>query len=232
MAEIFALTTVPTAEVVTVNVADVAPDGINTLAGTTALAEFDCSVTVSPPVGAGPSRVIVAVLVVPPITVVGVNDKPLSTPGFTVSVPLADLAPTDPVIVTVVMEATGAVVTVNVIELDPAGTVTEVGTVTLELSDDKFTTVPPVGAEPVRVTVAVDEVPPVTAVGAKLRVDGTGAVTERVPVAEEPAVAVIVAVESDPSGVVVAVKVEVVAPAVTITEFGTVTPFKLEDKAT
>ena len=47
----------------------------------------------------------------------------------------------------------------------PTRTVTEVGTVALVLFEPRFTTVPPVGAGPVRVTVPDALLPPVTDVG-------------------------------------------------------------------
>jgi len=69
------------------------------------------------------------------------------------------------VIVAVVTALTGVVLTVNVTEVEPAGTVTEAGTVALVELEDRLTTVPPVPAAPFRVTVPVELVPPVTVVG-------------------------------------------------------------------
>lgn len=68
-------------------------------------------------------------------------------------------------IVAVVTALTGVVLTVNVTEVEPAGTVTEAGTVALVELEDRLTTVPPVPAAPFRVTVPVELVPPVTVVG-------------------------------------------------------------------
>ena len=59
-----------TAEVVKAKLALVCPAGMVTVAGTDALAELDDSVTEIPPVGAGPLRLAVTVLVVPPVMVV------------------------------------------------------------------------------------------------------------------------------------------------------------------
>jgi hypothetical protein len=67
--------------------------------------------------------------------------------------------------VTVVEAATAVLVTVKVALELPAGTVTEGGTTVLELLSDNVTTTPPAGAVPVRVTVPVEEVPPVTLAG-------------------------------------------------------------------
>jgi hypothetical protein len=68
--------------------------------------------------------------------------------------------------------ATALVVTVNVAVVDPAATVTLVGTcaaaVLLLVSD---TLAPPVGAAPLSVTVPVDELPPVTLVGFRVTED-------------------------------------------------------------
>ena len=64
------------------------------------------------------------------------------------------------------MEAvTADVVAVNVAVELPALTVTVAGTTALVLLLDNATTTPPVGAVPVKVTVPVEEVPPVTLAG-------------------------------------------------------------------
>ena len=64
------------------------------------------------------------------------------------------------------MEAvTADVVAVNVALELPALTVTVAGTTALALLLDNATTTPPVGAVPVRVTVPMEEVPPVTLAG-------------------------------------------------------------------
>src|SRR4029079_3139533 len=61
-----------TGDVVTLNVADVAPCGMKMLAGTAATAAFDDdSVTVAPLCGAAPVSVAVPVAAVPPVTVPG-----------------------------------------------------------------------------------------------------------------------------------------------------------------
>jgi hypothetical protein len=76
------------------------------------------------------------------------------------------------------------VVTVNVADVLPAATVTLVGTVAAAvLLLERLTTAPPAGATPLRVTVPVEGVPPVTLVGFSETDDAvtvTGAVTVRV----------------------------------------------------
>ena len=78
--------------------------------------------------------------------------------------------------------ATAVVVTVKVAVVAPAATVTLAGTVTAALLLDKVTDNPPVGAALPKVTVPVDEVPPVTAVGFTVTEDTTGGFTVNVPV--------------------------------------------------
>jgi hypothetical protein len=67
--------------------------------------------------------------------------------------------------VAVVEAVTADVVAVNVALELPALTVTVAGTTALALLLDNATTTPPVGAVPVRVTVPMEEVPPVTLAG-------------------------------------------------------------------
>ena len=232
LAEMLAFTTDATAVVVAVNVAEVAPAGMTTVAGTTALDDPEVKLTVSPPVGAGPSSVTVPVLFVPPVTVAGDKLSPVNTPGLTVNVPFAGLPAMVAVKVTVVTDATGVVAAVNVAVVAPAATVTVEGTVVQALSEVSVTVDPPDGAGPFRVTVPVDDVPPVTVVGESVTDDGTGAVTVRLAVADEPDVAVIVAERSALTGVVDIVKVVVVAPAATRTLAGTVTLELFEPRLT
>ena len=63
------------------------------------------------------------------------------------------LPPAVPVSVAVVFDVTAATVALNPAVVDPAGTVTEAGTVTDELLLDSVTTAPPAGAAAVSVTV-------------------------------------------------------------------------------
>jgi hypothetical protein len=75
-----------TGVVVTVNVALVAPAATVTLAGTLAETLLSCNVTTTPPVGAAPVSLTVAVELVPPTTEVGLRLKDVTVGGFTVSV--------------------------------------------------------------------------------------------------------------------------------------------------
>jgi len=68
-------------------------------------------------------------------------------------------------IVTVTCELTDLVPMLNVAELLPAGTVTNPGTIAVELLLARETFTPPCPAAPVRVTVPVVEVPPTTVGG-------------------------------------------------------------------
>ena len=73
VAVIVTAVTAVTVEVVTLNVAVVAPAKTVTLAGTVADALLDASVTTMPPAGAADDNVTVPVLAVPPVTDVGFN---------------------------------------------------------------------------------------------------------------------------------------------------------------
>lgn len=76
-------------------------------------------------------------------------------------------------------------VTVKVPEVEPAGIVRVAGTVAAALLEVSVATNPPAGAGPVRVTVAVEEFPPTSAVGESvmlvMNVPITPSVVERVP---------------------------------------------------
>ena len=233
VAVIVALVDVATAVVAIVKVADVDPAVTVTLEGGTALVLLDVRATTNPPVGAGPLIVKVPVEDVPPTTDVGATVRVFGTGGTTVNVAVTDVLLAVAVIVAAVDVATAVVVIVKVAEVAPADTVTLDGGTALVLLDERATTKPPVGAGPLIVTVPVDEVPPVTEVGATVNVVGTGGMIVSVAVTDvPPAVAVIVAAVDVATAVVVIVKVAEVAPAATVTLEGGTALVLLEVSAT
>jgi hypothetical protein len=89
--------------------------------------------------------------------------------------------------VTDALEPTAEVVIVNVALVAPAVTVTLAGTCAADvLLLVRVTTAPPDGAGPVKVTVPVDEVPPITELGLRLTGVSAAAVTVRVAVFVTP----------------------------------------------
>jgi hypothetical protein len=179
LAEMLGVLLAVTVDVVIVKVALVAPAATVTFAGTVATAVLLLvSVTDAPPVGAGPFNVTVPVEEVPPFTVdglsvtlVGIGALTARFADFVVPLNTAEM-------LTVALAATGLVVIVNVALVAPAATVTFAGTcaaaVLLLVS---VTAAPPAGATPFKVTVPVEEVPPVTLVGLSVTLEGAGALT-------------------------------------------------------
>lgn len=169
--------------VVTVNVAVVVPAGTVTLAGTVATeVKLLDKVTTVPPLGAGPDIATVPVDGVFPLTVVGLRASELNVGVVTVSVAVR-ATPSVAVIVTEALEATGLVVMVKEAVVAFAGTVTLVGTrAAAVLLLERVTTAPPDGAGPLRVTVPVEEVPPITEVGLTVTALAVAAVTVSVAV--------------------------------------------------
>jgi hypothetical protein len=166
VAVMLAVVVAETASVVTVKVAEVFPAVTVTFAGTVAAAVLPlASDTEIPPVGAAPLRVTVPVALFPPTTLVGFSVTLDTDGGFMVRVAFA-LPPRVAVTVAVATAATGWVVTVNVAEVLPAGTVTLLGTVAADvLLLERVTAAPPIGAAPLSVTVPVEDDPPVTVLG-------------------------------------------------------------------
>jgi len=157
-----------TLAVVTVNVADVLPAAIVTVFGAVAFELLQESAITRPPVGAAEVMVTVPVDDLPPTTDAGLTVSDLIVGGLTVSEPVAEAPFKLPVTVAVIALATATVLAVNVTVLRPAETVTDAGTVVLLELLDNFTTSPPVGALPVRVTVPIEEALPTTIDGVKL----------------------------------------------------------------
>src|SRR6266852_6783194 len=157
-----------TALVLTVKVALVAPAGTVTLEGTLAAELLLERATCAPPAGAAPLSVTVPVEELPPVTLVGFSatDDKDREGGFTVRVAVCVPPLKVPEIVTAVELLTALVVTAKVALVAPAATVTLAGTVAATvLLLESVTAAPPAGAAPLRVTVPVEELPPVTLVG-------------------------------------------------------------------
>lgn len=128
------------------------------------------------------------------------------------------------VMVDEVVVPTGIEVTVKVAVVEFAGTVTLGGTVAaLVLLLDSVTTAPAAGAGPVRTTVAVEGVPPMTDMGLMVNIEIAGGVTVNVVVTVLPRIADIVTGVLVATGLVVAVKVAEVAFAAMVTVAGTCT---------
>jgi phosphohistidine swiveling domain-containing protein len=170
---------VVTALLVTVNVALVAPAATVTLVGTLAAPLSLESMTCAPPVGAGPLSVTVPVEVcAPPVTLVGFSVSEESVEeeawGRTVSEAVLVTPAYDAEMVTGVDVVTALLVTVNVALVVPAATVTLAGTVAADELLERFTATPPLGADPLRVTVPIEEDPPVTLVGLSVTEESVG----------------------------------------------------------
>ena len=161
-----------TAVVETVKVAVELPAATVTVAGTVALARLEVSETEIPPVGADPLRVTVPVELVPPITVFGESETVEIATGLIVRVAVTEVPAEVAVITAEELDVDDAVLMVNVPVVEPDATVTVEGTVALELLDERVTTVPPLGAALVRVTVPVEEEPATTVVGERVSDDG------------------------------------------------------------
>ena len=159
-----------TPSVLTENWIDVLPAATTMVAGTVAAPELELvRLTVEPPGGAAAPRITVPVVAVPDRTLVGLRVSELTVTGVTVNV--ANFVAPDivPDTVTAVEEATAKVVTVNVLVLEPAGTVTLPGTVAMaEFEVDIATVLPPEGALAESLTVPVAVFPPITDVGLTL----------------------------------------------------------------
>jgi len=110
----------------------------------------------------------------------------------------------------------------NVTLVAPDGTVTVLGTIAEVALLASVIEVPPVGAAPVRVTVAVEDTPPTTFVGFKVNEERAAAVTTRFCVLATPSIAVIIAVACPAMGTVEMLNVAIVLPPATTTEAGSV----------
>lgn len=200
-----------------------APAGTVTVDGTLATVRFEDTAMGRPPVGAGELMVSVPVEEFPPATEVGDKLRAVNVGALTLSVADAVVPPSVAEMVTAVFDATGMVLIGKVADVAPATTVTLEGAVAAELLEDRLTCNPPVGAAPFRVTVPVDETPPVTVDGDTLTLEGvTGlivsvAFADSSPWLAETVDAVMVTEVAWVTAVVDTVNVAVVAPAATVT---------------
>jgi hypothetical protein len=150
--------------VATVNVAEDEPAKTVTLEGTVAAEVlFDNRLIIAPPVGAAALIVTVTCEEAPPTTLIGLSEIEETVTGAarTASVATWLLELREAEILDEEFIATGWVEIVNVAEDEPAKTVTLEGTVAAAVLLDKSVTIaPPVGAAPLRATVACEDVPP------------------------------------------------------------------------
>ena len=154
--------------VLIVNVIEVEPAGILTVAGTVAAARLlDRDIT-RPPDGATDAIVTVPVLDAPPVTLDGLNVNDETTGAFTATVVVFVVDPLLAETVELISVGTANVVIENVAVSEPDSTVTEFGTRTLGLLELNATTNPSSGAFPVKLTVPVVAVPPTTLDGLML----------------------------------------------------------------
>jgi len=152
--------------VVTAKIAEVAPAGTVTLAGTKTGEPLVHSWTTVPPEGAGLLRVTVPWADSLVATTVGITDTEATAgSAMTVTVVVTLVPFENAVIVPCVVAATKFVVTGKVAVVDPAGMLTLAGTKAGEPLVQRSTVTPPAGAGTVRVTVPVVESPATTAVG-------------------------------------------------------------------
>jgi hypothetical protein len=227
---------VPATTDVTVNFTEVAPAGTVVVDGTVATDGLLLErLTTNPPVGAGPEIVTVPVDEAGCLTVAGLSVRLESVGGFTVRVALLVPPPASVAeMLEVALAATGTLVTVNVVELLPAGTVTEltdrVATAVFPLAT--LTTTPPAGAVVSSLTVAVDAAPPTELAGASVTEEIVGGLIVKVALADPFNVAVIVSIVTTGTVLVSAVNFAVVAPAATFTLAGTEPAGEVAESAT
>ena len=189
--------------------------------------------TTSPPTGAAEPMVTVAVLDLPPFKLVGLSVSDFRIGPLIVKLALSVTVPNLAVTVTAVCELTANVLTVNVPVALPAGTVTVGGKFTEVELLDNATTIPPVPALALNVTVPVVDVPPRTVVGLTLMPVSAGAVIVKLALTlVVPDVAVIVAVFNPLTATVFTVKVFDVLPAAIVKDEGTVAEARLLDNLT
>ncbi len=151
---------------VAVKFADVAPDATVTDAGTVNAVSLLDSVTAAPPVPAACVRVTVHVEVPPVPRLAGLQDTWLTAVAArSDTYAVCELPFKVPVIPAVRLLGIVPAVALNVVEVVPAGTVTDAGTGSSPVVLERVTTAPPADAGWFSETVQVDELPPLNEVG-------------------------------------------------------------------
>jgi hypothetical protein len=169
---------------------------------------------------------------VPPEGDAGVNDTEATCNGATVTVVLLVVTPSVADTVTAVVLGAIPAVIVNVTVFEPAGTVTCAGRSSNDDELDSATTMPPAGAEPVRVTVPVPVRPLTIVVGLAETAESAGGVTVRFADLLTPGPdAVITTAVLALTGAVVTVNVALEEPAGIVTLPGTVAADELLDES-
>jgi hypothetical protein len=233
LAEIVTLVFVLTLVVSILKVPLVLPAKIVTEAGTVADDWLLESEMIRPPTGAPVLIVTTPLLVFPPNTTSGLSLRETRLGGeiARVAVPLEPFKAAE--IVAVTFETTETVFTATLPVLFPLAIVSDMGMVAeLELLDN-LTTDPPVGANPVKVTVQTEGVPPVSVDGL-IATDATaGAMMPRVVDWETvPSVPVSFATCDAGTAEVVTLNVPVDLPTPMETELGTTAALELLDNLT
>lgn len=227
---------VPGARVATVKLTEVVPAGTVAVDGTVATDGVLLErLTITPPAGAAPEIVTVPVDGAGCFTVAGPSVRLESVGGSTVRVALWVPPPANVAVMLDVASApTGILVTVNVVELLPDGTVTEltdrVATAVLPLAT--LTMTPPAGAVAFSLTVAADVAPPIRLAGASITEEIAGGSIVKLAFADPFSVAVIVSTVTTGTAFVRTVNFAVVAPAATFTLAGTEPDGKLAESVT
>jgi hypothetical protein len=179
-----AMELVATVPAVALKLAEVAPDGTVTAAGTTRAGLLLDSATLAPAGGAALVRVTVQALVAPEVNVVGLQVTEASAAGADKLNETAwEALPRVAVRTAVASELIVPAVALKLALLDPAKTLTVDGTVRFGLLLESPITVPPVGAAPLKLTVQADVPAVASKVGLQLKELRLGADTVP-PVAE------------------------------------------------
>ncbi len=145
-----------TGTVVDVNVTECDPTGTTTEAGTGTTAELLLANFTVRFTAVTPESVTVPMDANPPVPAAGVIASERSAAGFTVRFAVFVTPLVVAVIVEVVSELTGTDVITNVVDMLPSGIVTEAGSDVIAELSLSVTITPPVGANPLSLTVAVE----------------------------------------------------------------------------